>query len=62
MISVIFLKLCGGYNMATNKKGQFAYSIEYAKHLRYWGKRLFWKKERAMSKENINEIKKDVKE
>jgi len=48
--------------MATNKNGQFAYSIEYAKHLRNWGKRLFWKKERAMSKENINEIRKDIKE
>jgi len=47
--------------MATNKKGQFAYSIEYAKHLRKWGKRLFWKKERAMSKENIIEIKKEEK-
>lgn len=47
--------------MATNKKGQFAYNIEYAKHLRWWGKKLFWKKERAMSKENIIEIKKDIK-
>ena len=48
--------------MASNKKGQFANPLEYAKHLRKWGKRLFWKTERSLSKENINEIKKDIKE
>ena len=46
--------------MASNK-GQFAVTREYAKHLRKWGKRLFWKTERALSKENIIEIKKDIK-
>lgn len=40
-------------------KGQFAITREYAKHLRRWGKKLFWKTERALSKENINKIKKE---
>ena len=45
--------------MATNKKGQFAKPLEYAKHLRWWGKRMFWKTERALSRENIIKIKKE---
>jgi hypothetical protein len=32
--------------MSTIKKGTLTASGEWAKHLRKWGKRLYWKKER----------------
>jgi hypothetical protein len=32
--------------VATKKKGLFTVSGEWAKHLRKWGKRVFWKGER----------------
>jgi len=32
--------------MSTVKKGHLAASGEWAKHLRPWGKRVFWKKHR----------------
>ena len=32
--------------MATKKKGLLTTSIEWAKHLRKYGKRTFWKRER----------------
>lgn len=36
--------------MATKKKGVLTLSSEWAKHLRPYGKRRFWKKERAAAK------------
>ena len=43
--------------MATKKKGLLTSSKEWAKHLRKWGKRAFWKKERKESKINQAEMK-----
>ncbi len=36
--------------MASNKKGLLAVSKEWARHLRAWGKRRFWKRERMAGK------------
>ena len=36
--------------MSTKKKGLLTTSNEWAKHLRKWGKRLFWKTERKEGK------------
>jgi hypothetical protein len=36
--------------MATKKKGTKTTSKEWAKHLRKWGKRAFWKAERKAGK------------
>ena len=36
--------------MATKKKGFLTVSGEWAKHLRKWGKRVFWKGERKVAK------------
>ena len=32
--------------MSTKKKGMLTTAGEYAKHLRRWGKRIFWSRER----------------
>lgn len=45
--------------MATKKKGLLTTSIEYAKHLRKWGKKFFWKSERQAAKELINKEKRE---
>jgi hypothetical protein len=43
--------------MATNKKGNLTRPVEYAKHLRKFMKRKFWKGERMQErKEIINQI------
>jgi len=39
--------------MATKKKGQLAASSEWAKHLRKFGRRLFWRKERRAETRDI---------
>ena len=39
--------------MASNKKGQFQKPSDFNKHLRKIGRRLFWKGERAKSKQKI---------
>lgn len=39
--------------MATKKKGLLTASGEWAKHLRPWGKRAFWKAERKTADEEI---------
>jgi len=39
--------------MSTKKKGLLTVSDEWAKHLRKFGKRLFWKKERQAERELI---------
>lgn len=42
----------------SSKKGQFAVSTEWAKHLRKWGKRLFWKSERSKTVQHLSKVKK----
>ena len=39
--------------MATKKKGLYVTAGEWAKHLRTYGKRKFWKKERARARTTI---------
>lgn len=39
--------------MSTKKKGLLTVSKEWAKHLRKWGKRVFWKRERKTSKQSL---------
>ena len=41
--------------MANVKKGQTVTAAEWAKHLRPYGKRLFWKKQRKDNKRLIKE-------
>jgi len=36
--------------MANKRKGQLVVTTEWAKHLRKWGKREFWKKHRQEEK------------
>lgn len=43
--------------MSTKKKGLLTVSGEWAKHLRKWGKRTFWKTERCKARELISKIK-----
>lgn len=43
--------------MASNKKGQYNYCVEYAKHLRKYGKKLFWSKERLLAKKALKNQK-----
>ena len=43
--------------MATKKKGLTVTSKEWAKHLRKWGKRTFWKKQRAADKRARDTVK-----
>jgi hypothetical protein len=38
--------------MSTKKQGLLTVSGEWAKHLRKWAKRKFWKKERKAAKQN----------
>jgi hypothetical protein len=38
--------------VATKKKGLLTASGEWAKHLRKWGKRVFWKGERKTAKQS----------
>ena len=46
--------------MSTVKKGVLTKSGEWAKHLRTWGKRLFWKKHRRIEQTTTKkEIKRD---
>lgn len=45
--------------MSTKKKGVLTTSKEWAAHLRRYGKRVFWKRERKAAK---HEIKKTLKE
>lgn len=45
--------------MSTKKKGMLTVSIEYARHLRKWGKKFFWKGERQAAKELIITNKKE---
>jgi hypothetical protein len=40
--------------VATKKKGLFTVSGEWAKHLRKWGKRVFWKGERKATKQSAS--------
>jgi hypothetical protein len=42
--------------MSTKRKGLVTVSGEWAKHLRKWGKREFWKGERRMSKEDAKRM------
>jgi hypothetical protein len=46
--------------MATRKKGTLTTSGEWAKHLRKYNKRKFWKGERKEAKKIKNTIKKDA--
>lgn len=39
--------------MSTKKKGLLTTSGEWARHLRKFGKRIFWRGERSSSKEEI---------
>jgi hypothetical protein len=39
--------------MATKKKGILSASVEWAKHLRRYGKKLFWNKEKQAAKKDI---------
>jgi len=41
--------------MANKRKGLLTVSREYAVHLRKWGKRMFWKKERKEGKKVIKD-------
>lgn len=43
--------------MSTKKKGLLSVSGEWAKHLRKFGKKTFWKTERSKARELINKIK-----
>ena len=45
--------------MATVKKGTLTRSPQWWKHLRDW-KRIFWKKERKMIKEEIKKVVKEI--
>jgi len=38
-------------NTSTKKKGILTSTKEWAKHLKKWGKRIFWKKERRAGKQ-----------
>jgi hypothetical protein len=40
--------------MASNKKGILTVSKEWCKHLKPFGKRIFWGKERSLTKKDIN--------
>ncbi len=42
--------------MATKKKGQLNTASEYAKHLRKFGKKLFWKGERSEEKKKLKKL------
>jgi len=42
--------------MSTKKKGLLTVSLEWAKHLRPWGKRLFWKSERQAGRKAAKDI------
>jgi len=44
--------------MSTKKKGMLTVSMEYARHLRKWGKRFFWKGERQAVRQLIDKEKK----
>ena len=46
--------------MSTKKKGMLTTAGEYARHLRKWGKRFFWRGERQAAKELINKEKKEL--
>ena len=46
--------------MSTKKKGMLTTAGEYARHLRKWGKRLFWRGERQAAKELITKEKKEL--
>ena len=39
--------------MSTKKKGMLTTADDWAKHLRKWGKKFFWKKERLAERELI---------
>jgi len=39
--------------MATVKKGVLTIPMDWAKHLRWWGKRRFWKKHRKAEQKEI---------
>jgi hypothetical protein len=41
--------------MSTKKKGVLTTSGEWARHLRAWGKRAFWRKERRASKKGVHQ-------
>ena len=41
--------------MSTVKKGVLAHSKEWAKHLRRWGKRCFWKQNRKAEGREIKD-------
>lgn len=45
------LKTC--LKMSTKKKGMLTTANDWAKHLRKWGKRFFWKKERLAERKLI---------
>lgn len=47
--------------MSTKKKGLLSVSGEWAKHLRSWGKKSFWKTERAKEKELLIKEKNEKK-
>lgn len=47
--------------MSTIKKGILTAPGEWAKHLRPWGKRLFWKGERKADKAQAKSEAKDTK-
>jgi hypothetical protein len=40
--------------MGSNKKGVLTKCQEWAKHLRPFNKRVFWSKERSLTKKDIN--------
>jgi len=48
--------------MSTVKKGVLTYPDEWAKHLRPWGRRLFWKGERQAGKNAAREEVRDAGE
>lgn len=46
--------------MATKKSGLLTTSIEWAKHLRKYGKRTFWKRERKAASKAIHKSKLEI--
>lgn len=46
--------------MASVKKGQFISKVEWAKHLRKWGKKGFWHQERVQLKTFLKRLKENL--
>ncbi|HEY6021356.1 MAG TPA: hypothetical protein VIY48_16065 [Candidatus Paceibacterota bacterium] len=45
--------------MASPRKGQFPRIVEWAKHLRWFGKKQFWHKDRATARNFIRKARRE---